>query len=65
MNLELKPRYWSILNEGIEQAFIPLKFANNEKEAVEYYKNHVLNRWQRERFRKFDYEAKAVVSYVC
>ena len=65
MNLELKPRYWAILNEGMEQAFIPLKLANNEKEAVEFYKNHVLNKWQRERYSEFDYEVKAVISYVC
>lgn len=65
MNLELKPRYWSILNEDVEQAFIPLKFAKNEEEAVEYYKNKVLNRWQRERYSEFKYKAKAVVSYVC
>ena len=65
MNLELKPKYWAILNEGIEQAFIPLKFANNKEEAIEYYKKNVLNRWERERYSKFSYEAKAVVSYVC
>ena len=65
MNIELKPRFWAILNEGIEQAFLPLKFANNEEEAVEYYKNKVLNRWQRERFQNFEYKAKTVVSYVC
>jgi len=65
MNIELKPRFWAILNGGIEQAFLPLKFANNEEEAVEYYKNNVLNRWQKERYVDFNYEAKAAVSYVC
>ena len=65
MNIELKPRYWAILNDGIEQAFLPLKFANNKNEAVEYYKNKVLNDWQKERYKNFNYEAKAVISYVC
>ena len=61
MNIELKPRYWAILNDGIEQAFLPLKFANNKNEAVEYYKNKVLNDWQKERYKNFNYEANAVI----
>lgn len=65
MNLEIKPRYWAVMIDGIEQSFIPLKFAKNEKEAIEYFKNNVLNKWQKERYNKFDYEAKPVASYVC
>ena len=64
MSVELKPRFWAILNGGIEQAFIPLKFANKE-DAVEYYRNNVLNRWQRERYVNFNYEARPIVSISC
>jgi hypothetical protein len=52
--------YWCILNCGIEQAFIPFSYAKNENEAIDYYKNFVLNKWQRERYKKFTYTAKVI-----
>ncbi len=63
MSFELKPKYWAILNQNMEIAFIPIKCAKNKVEAIRYYRENVLNQWQRERYKEFEYTAKPVVSY--
>ena len=63
MDKELKPKYWEITSETIPIAYFPLKYANNEEEAVKHYKEVFFNRWEKERCSKFNYKAKAVLNY--
>ena len=63
MCTELKPKYWEITSETIPIAYFPLKYANNEEEAVKHYKEVFFNRWEKERCSKFNYKAKAVFHY--
>ena len=60
--IELNPKYWSISIDGIEQCFFPVDLASNEKEAESVWRNHILNQWERGKYKKYKIEAAKIVA---
>jgi hypothetical protein len=60
--IELKPKYWSISIDGIEQCFFPIDWAPDKKEAESVWRNRILNQWERENYKKYKIEAAKIAA---